>query len=108
MAMQDIEAGNGFAVLDPHGDLIEEVLARIPEHRVKDVVFFDPADDAYPVGFRYVLSAHSELEKTLLASDFVGIFRGRLSSTTFGDQMVSVLGNAVLAFLEKARTAARS
>ncbi len=98
MAIQDIEAGNGFAVLDPHGDFVEDVLARIPSERANDVVLFDPADEEFPVGFN-VLSAHSELEKTLLASDFVSIFR-RLSSTTFGDQMVSVLGNAVLAMLE--------
>jgi energy-coupling factor transporter ATP-binding protein EcfA2/predicted DNA-binding transcriptional regulator AlpA len=98
MAIQDIRAGNGFAVLDPHGDLVEDILAHIPEERANDVVYFDPADEAYPVGFN-VLSAHSELERTLLASDFVAVFR-RLSSTTFGDQMVSVLGNAVLAILE--------
>lgn len=98
MAIQDIEQGNGFAVLDPHGDLIDDIIARIPEDRVRDVVLFDPSDDAFPIGFN-VLSAHSELEKTLLASDFVGVFR-RLASTTFGDQMVSVLSNAVLAILE--------
>jgi hypothetical protein len=97
MAMQDIEAGNGFAVLDPHGDLIEDILTRIPASRAGDVVVFDPADEAYPVGFN-ILSAHSELERTLLSSDLVAVFK-RLS-TSFGDQMVAVLGNAILAFLE--------
>lgn len=94
---QDIEQGRGFAVLDPHGDLIDEVLCRIPERRVDDVVLVDPVDSDFPVGFN-ILSAHSELEKTLLASDLVAIFR-RLS-TTWGDQMTSVLSNAILAFLE--------
>ena len=61
---------------------------------------FDPSDEAFPVGFN-VLSAHSELECTLLASDLVGIFRR--FSTTFGDQMASILGNAILAFLESER-----
>jgi len=98
MAIQDIAQGSGFAVLDPHGDLIDDILSYIPEHRAKDVVLFDPSDEEFPIGFN-VLSAHSELEKTLLSSDFVGVFR-RLSSTTFGDQMVSVLSNAVLAILE--------
>ena len=97
MAVQDLRAGNGFAVLDPHGDLIEDILARIPEERINDVVVFDPADEAYPVGFN-ILSAHSELERTLLSSDLVAVFK-RLS-TSFGDQMVAVLGNAILAFLE--------
>ena len=98
MAMEDLDARNGFAVLDPHGDVIDEIVARIPEDRAKDIVLFDPSDVDYPIGFN-VLSARSELERTLLSSDFVATFR-RLSSTTFGDQMVSVLGNAVLALLE--------
>ena len=97
MIAQDIAAGNGFAVLDPHGDLIDDVLARIPAERAGDVIVFDPADEAFPVGFN-ILSAHSELERTLLASDLAAVFK-RLS-TTFGDQMATVLGNAILAFLE--------
>lgn len=97
MAVQDAVAGNGFAVLDPHGDLIEEIVARIPDERINDVLLFDPADEEFPVGFN-ILSAHSELERTLLASDLVAVFR-RLS-TSFGDQMVTVLANAILAFLE--------
>ena len=97
MILQDIEHGDGLAVLDPHGDLIDEILGRIPEKRAEDVVLIDPSDEAYPVGFN-VLHAHSEIEKNLLGSDLVAVFR-RLS-TSWGDQMTSVLGNAVLAFLE--------
>jgi DNA helicase HerA-like ATPase len=94
---QDIESGRGLAVLDPHGDLIDQVLGLIPEERYEDVVLVDPSDAEYPVGFN-MLSANSELEKNLLASDLVAVFR-RLS-TSWGDQMTSVLGNAILAFLE--------
>jgi predicted DNA-binding transcriptional regulator AlpA len=97
LIVQDIEQGNGLAVLDPHGDLIDQVIARIPEERIKDVVLIDPSDDAHPVGFN-ILSAHSDLERNLLASDLVSVFK-RLS-TSFGDQMTTVLGNAILAFLE--------
>lgn len=84
-------------MLDPHGDLIDDIMARIPAERVRDVILFDPADEEYPIGFN-VLSAHSELEKTLLSSDLIAV--SRRVSTTFGDQMVTVLGNALLAFLE--------
>jgi excisionase family DNA binding protein len=97
MIVQDIENGDGVAVLDPHGDLIDQVIGRIPEQRIKDVVLLDPSDEAYPVGFN-ILSAHSDLERNLLASDLVSVFK-RLS-TSFGDQMTTVLGNAILAFLE--------
>lgn len=100
LILQDIRNGEGVGVLDPHGDLIDQILGHVPEERFKDVVLLDPGDADYPVGFN-VLSAHSELEKNLIASDLVAGFR-RLS-TSWGDQMTSVLGNAVLAFLESER-----
>lgn len=100
MVVQDLHHGEGFAVLDPHGDLIDWILGHIPEERFDDVVLIDPSDEDYPVGFN-ILSAHSEVEKILLASDLVSVFR-RLS-TTWGDQMTSVLGNAILAFLESTK-----
>jgi len=97
LMLQDIERGEGIALLDPHGDLAEAVLARIPENRIDDVVVFDPSDEQFSVGFN-ILKAHGDLEKNLLASDLVAVFK-RLS-TSWGDQMSSVLGNAILAFLE--------
>lgn len=100
LVLQDMERGTGIAVVDPHGDLVDELLHRIPDSRMDDVILIDPADSEHPVGFN-ILSAHSELEKTLLSSDLVSVFR-RLS-TSWGDQMTSVLSNAVLAYLESDR-----
>jgi hypothetical protein len=100
LIQQDIENGEGVAVLDPHGDLIDKILGVIPQERIDDVVLVDPSDAEYSIGFN-ILSAHSELEKTLLASDLIAVFQ-RLSST-WGDQMNSVLQNAILAFLESDR-----
>lgn len=100
LLLEDVKQGGGIALLDPHGDLVDELLVRIPEERTKDVILLDPADTQYPVGFN-VLAAHSDLEKTLLASDLVAIFR-RLS-TSWGDQMHAVLANAIQAFLESER-----
>ncbi len=100
MMIQDIHAGNGFAVLDPHGDLVDRLLENIPKDRLQDVVLFDPADEQFPIAFNF-LQANSELEKTLLSSDLVSVFK-RLSSA-WGDQMNSVLANAILAFLESSK-----
>ncbi|MFB3910482.1 MAG: type IV secretion system DNA-binding domain-containing protein [Candidatus Eisenbacteria bacterium] len=100
MILQDLARGEGLAVLDPHGDLVDRVLEFLPEGRLDDVVLLNPADADWPVGFN-ILSAHSELERTLLSSDLVAVFR-RLS-TSWGDQMTSVLGNAIAAFLESDR-----
>ncbi len=100
MILQDIAAGHGVGVIDPHGDLIDHVLGGIPESRAEDVILFDPADPEHVVGWN-ILSAHSEAEKDMLASDLVAVFR-RLS-TSWGDQMTAVLASAILAFLESER-----
>ncbi len=94
---QDIAAGRGLAVLDPHGDLIETILSAVPPQRHGDVIFVDPSDAEFPVGFN-ILSARTEIEKEILSSDLVSIFRR--FSTSWGDQMNSVLANAILAFVE--------
>jgi hypothetical protein len=96
MMMEDTRLGNGYMCIDPHGDLIEMLLDTIPENRLRDVVLIDPTDGEYPIGFN-ILLAHSELEKELLASDLVALFRR--FSTSWGDQMNSVFANAILAFL---------
>ncbi|MEI6196406.1 MAG: type IV secretion system DNA-binding domain-containing protein, partial [Verrucomicrobiota bacterium] len=100
LIQQDIQNGEGIAVLDPHGDLIDRILGIIPPARINDVILVNPADDQFSIGFN-ILSAHSDLEKNLLASDLVAVFQ-RLS-TSWGDQMNSVLQNALLAFLESDR-----
>lgn len=95
LIIQDITNGLGVGVLDPHGDLIDRILGFIPEERFSDVVLLDPADAEYPVGLN-ILSSHSEIEKNVLSSDLVAVFR-RLS-TSWGDQMTSVLGNGHISF----------
>ena len=100
MIIQDIKNNEGIAVLDPHGDLIDKILGYIPERRFSDVILFDPSDKDYPIGFN-IFYAHSELEKDILASDLVGIFK-RLSKN-WGEQMTCLLRNAVLAILESER-----
>ncbi|MBI5764763.1 MAG: type IV secretion system DNA-binding domain-containing protein [Planctomycetes bacterium] len=97
LILQDIEDGEGVGVIDPHGDLADEVLARIPNHRRDDVIIIDPADEDYVVGWN-ILGAHSATEKEILGSDLVALFR-RLS-TSWGDQMTVVLAHSVMAFLE--------
>jgi hypothetical protein len=97
---QDIENGEGLAVLDPHGDLVDKILSVIPPSRINDLILVDPADEEYSIAFN-ILSAHTEHEKTLLSSDLVAVFQ-RLS-TSWGDQMHSVLQNAIMAFLDSKR-----
>jgi hypothetical protein len=97
LILQDIEKGIGVVLFDPHGDLVDDIIARIPEHRINDVVLVDPADTEYPVGLN-ILQAYSDIEKEVLSSDLVAAFRRY--ATSWGDQMNAVFGNAILAILE--------
>lgn len=70
MVRSDMITNNGIAVIDPHGDLCEEVMAHIPSRRTNDVVIFDVGDMKYPVGFN-ILEYEKEEEKNLVASGVV-------------------------------------
>jgi hypothetical protein len=97
---QDIESGNGCCVIDPHGDLIDSIIGHIPQHRLKDVILIDPSDIEYSIGLN-LLSAKSYNEQMVLESDLVSVFKRQ--STSWGDQMTSVLSNAINAFLESSK-----
>ena len=51
LIIQNIKNGEGVCVIDPHGELAEEILELIPEDRIKDVIYFNPADPDYHIGF---------------------------------------------------------
>ncbi|MCZ7601624.1 MAG: type IV secretory system conjugative DNA transfer family protein [Melioribacteraceae bacterium] len=97
LIIQDMEKGNGCCVLDPHGELIENIIGLIPEERIDDVILFDTTDQEHLVGFNF-FEIHSEIEKTVLVSDFVSILQR--FATSWGDQMTIILGNAVATLVE--------
>jgi Type IV secretion-system coupling protein DNA-binding domain len=97
LILQDIQKGIGLVLFDPHGDLIDDVIAHIPTDKLEHVVLIDPSDTEYPIGLN-ILEVHSEIEKEVLSSDLVASFRRY--ATSWGDQMNSVLGNAIQAILE--------
>lgn len=73
MAIQDIKNGEGVAVIDPHGSLVEEILENIPEERIDDVVYFDPSDIERPVGLN-MLEATSPQEADFAVQEMIAIF----------------------------------
>ena len=72
MIVQDIDAGKGVAVVDPHGDLIDGVLSRIPAERAEDVIYFDPSDSERPMGLN-MLEARTEEQKHYVVTSIVGL-----------------------------------
>ena len=74
MVLQDIEAGRGVGLIDPHGDLAQELLHYIPPSRARDVVYFNPADRNHPVGFNLLRAVPPE-QTHLVASGLVSAFK---------------------------------
>ncbi len=72
MINQDIKNGKGVGVIDPHGDLIEDILQQIPPERAEDVILFDPSDTSRPMGVN-MLEADTEEEKHYVVSSIVGL-----------------------------------
>lgn len=72
MIMQDIKNGEGLAVIDPHGDLIDDILKMTPPSRAEDVILFDPADTLRPMGFN-MLDAQTEEQKHYVVSSIIGL-----------------------------------
>ncbi len=72
MIIQDINNGEGCAVIDPHGDLVEDILKVIPPKRAEDVILFDPSDFERPMGFN-MLEADTEQQKHFAANSIIGL-----------------------------------
>ncbi|MBI1862899.1 type IV secretion system DNA-binding domain-containing protein, partial [Candidatus Microgenomates bacterium] len=72
MIKQDIEAGHGVCVIDPHGDLIEDALRFIPPSRAEDVILFDPSDTERPMGLN-LLEAQTEEQKHFITGAIINL-----------------------------------
>lgn len=98
MAISDIEAGHGVAIVDPHGEFAERVLDFVPSRRINDVIYFNPADLNNPIAFNVVEKVSPE-DRHLVASGLVGVFK-KIWSESWGPRLEYVLRNAILALLE--------
>jgi len=72
MAIQDIKAGYGVCVIDPHGDLIDNIVKFIPPNRAEDVIYFDPSDTERPMGLN-LLEAKTEDQKHFLTTSIINL-----------------------------------
>ncbi|MBP6884269.1 MAG: type IV secretion system DNA-binding domain-containing protein [Candidatus Pacebacteria bacterium] len=98
MIVQNVWNGEGVCVVDPHGELVESILATIPAHRAKDVIYFNPADADYHVGFN-VLQLDDPRYKHLVASGLMGIFT-KIWANAWSARMEYILNNAILALVD--------
>lgn len=98
MVLSDIYKGNGLGIVDPHGDFAEKIIDYIPPHRINDVVYFNPSDVDYPIGFN-VLEIKDERQKHLIAAGLMGIFK-KIWPDVWSSRMEYILNNTLLALLD--------
>jgi hypothetical protein len=95
---QDLAAGEGLALLDPHGDLAEAVLNHVPRVRANDLVYINPADIERPIGFNPLSRVPHDL-KPIVADGVVSAFR-HVWPESWGPRLDYILTNAVRALLD--------
>lgn len=98
MVLSDIYKGHGVGVVDPHGDFAEKILDYIPSHRINDVIYFNPADVEYPIGFN-VLEAKTAEQKHLIAAGLMATFK-KIWPDVWSSRMEYILNNTILALLD--------
>jgi len=98
MAIQDAINGMGVGIIDPHGDFADRVLDFVPEHRISDVVYFNPADSDFPIGLNLLEDIGYD-KRHLVASGLMGVFK-KIWVDVWSARMEYILSNAILALME--------
>lgn len=98
LTLSDIYYDQGFAVIDPHGDYAQHILSFIPQRRIDDVVYFNPADMAHPVGFN-PLEVTDPTLKNHISSEIVGVLK-RMFENSWGPRLEYILRYTLLALLD--------
>lgn len=98
LVLQDLEAGRGLALLDPHGDLAEDLLDHIPPWRTDHVAYFNPTDHEFPIGINLLQRVDPE-HRHLVASGIVSIFKS-IWHDSWGPRMEYILYATVAALLD--------
>ena len=98
MVIQDMRLNHGVALIDPHGDLVEDLLNFVPRTRTNEVIYFNPADSENPVAIN-ILEAKGDDEKNLVASSLVSVFR-HLWKEFWGPRLEHILYNCVIALMD--------
>ncbi|MDP2090623.1 MAG: type IV secretion system DNA-binding domain-containing protein [Candidatus Gracilibacteria bacterium] len=99
MMITDINQGKGIGVIDPHGDLIDDIMSHIPESRIKDVIIFDPSDVNFPFCFNPLETNENE-SKQVLIKGFTDVFKKMFGSNR-NFRMEHMLRMILLALLDK-------
>lgn len=98
MIRQDIESGQGVAVIDPHGDLVEKILTNVPQNRAEDVIYFNPADTERPMGLN-MLEWKTPEQKDFAVQEMIAIFYKLFPPEMIGPMFEHNMRNAMLTLM---------
>lgn len=98
MVISDILAGHGVGIIDPHGEFAERTLDFVPKERIKDVIYFNPADKDFPIAFNAIEQVDTE-QRHLVAAGLMGVFK-KIWPDVWSARMEYILNNTILALLE--------
>lgn len=102
LALSDIYHNQGYAIIDPHGDFAQDNMRFIPENRLNDVVYFNPADTAFPLGFN-PLEVTDPTRKSNISSEVIGVLK-RMFGDSWGPRLEYILRYTLLALLDRPET----
>lgn len=102
LALSDIFHGQGYAIIDPHGDFAVDNMRFIPGSRLKDVIYFNPADTAFPLGFN-PLEVYDPNQKSNISSEVIGVLK-RMFGESWGPRLEYILRYTILALLDRPST----
>ena len=101
-ALSDVFHGQGYAIIDPHGDFAINNMKFIPGSRLNDVVYFNPADTKFPLGFNPLEVTNPE-QKTNISSEVIGVLK-RMFGDSWGPRLEYILRYTILALLDRPET----
>ncbi len=99
LALSDIFYNQGYCIIDPHGDFATDNLSFVPKSRIKDVIYFNPADKDFPVAFN-PLEVTDENRKPNVCSEVIGVLK-RMFGDSWGPRLEHILRNTLLALLDR-------
>ncbi len=95
IAYQDMKAGHGVCVLDPHGDMIDWLVQRVPDNRLEDVILFDPSEDDYPLGINLLECDRTDSKQVGRVVDHFVSALSRIFADSWGPRLQHVLSHTL-------------
>ena len=100
-AVEDMKAGNGFCIMDPHGELVDFIMERFPKERINDLIYFDLSNTEYPIAFNPLDGPETDDERDVVTNDLVEMFVSIYGEEIFGPRIQDYFRNACFLLMEQ-------